>query len=124
MRQSTRFHSILLAAVLALGAAGCGPAYLEANVAGPRLVWVAPGIWVVENQTYAQYYADGYYWRYVDGAWYRSPYYDDHFVRIDVAYVPRIVIGSYRPAHVRFHAPPRSHVRPIVRDHRASRRHR
>ena len=43
----------------------------------PRLVWVEPGIWVVEDSPYAVYYSNDHYWRYVDGIWYQSPYYDD-----------------------------------------------
>lgn len=102
---------------------GCGPAYVSATVT-PRLVWVSPGIWVVEDYPYAVYWADGYYWRTVDGVWYRSPYYDGGFAQVHVGVVPRIVVGSYRPTHVHYRAPTHVRVRPIARDHRAPRPHR
>jgi hypothetical protein len=99
---------------------GCGPAHVQvAADFTPRLVWIDPGLWVVEDHPYAVYYADGYYWRHYDGVWYRSSYYDGGFVRMDIGIVPRIVIGAYRPAHVRYRAPAQVHVRPIVRDHRS-----
>lgn len=128
MKPTTKLRTVLLSALVAIGvpvvSAGCGPAHFEATATTPRLVWVAPGIWIVENQAYAQYYADGYYWRYVDGGWYRSPYYDGGFVRIDVGFVPRVVIGSYHPTHVHYRAPRATQSRPIVRDHRAPRHRR
>lgn len=41
-----------------LATSGCGPAYVSATVT-PRLVWTAPGIWVVEGYRYAVFYVDG-----------------------------------------------------------------
>jgi hypothetical protein len=107
---------------VALAATGCGG--VEVSAVGPRLVWVSPGIWVLEDAPYAVYYADGYYWRYDAGFWYRSPYYNDAFVRVNVDVVPRVVVGSYHPRHIRYHAPVHATARPIVRDHRAPHHHR
>jgi hypothetical protein len=114
-----------MAIALATGAAtgtSCGPGtlYVGAEVT-PRMVWVSPGIWVVENQPYAVYYADGFYWRHAGGYWYRSSYYDGGFVQVGVGFVPRIVIGAYRPVHVRYRAPVQVHSRPVIRDHRRRR---
>lgn len=117
---------LLLAGVLAAAAVpACGPAHVQvAASVTPRLVWVAPGIWVVEDHPYAVYYADGYYWRYDSGLWYRSTYYDAGYARVHVGIVPRVVIGAYRPVHVRYRAPVHVQARPIIRDHRAPRHHR
>lgn len=121
--------SVLFSVVVGLAGlapSACAPAHVRvtAAVTTPRLVMVSPGIWIVEDHPYAVYYADGFYWRYVDGIWYRSPYYDDGFTYVDVTIVPRIVIGAYRPVHVRYRAPVHVHARPIIHDHRAPRRHR
>lgn len=119
---------LLLASSLVLGvgaATGCGgPGYYSASVTTttPRMVWVEPGIWVVENSAYPLYYSDGYYWRYYGNTWYRSPYYDGSYVRVHSHYVPRTVATGYRPYHARYRAPQRAYVRPIVRDHRSPRR--
>jgi hypothetical protein len=81
----------------------------------------APGVWIVENQPYAVYYADGFYWRYAGGTWYRSGYYDDGFVQVNIGIVPRVVVGGYRPHHA--HYRPARHVRaqPINQRHRSPR---
>jgi hypothetical protein len=109
---------------LAVGAAtlapGCGPAHVQvAATASPQLVWLAPGVWVVEDYPSAVYYADGYYWRYVDGTWYRSSWYEGGFVLVDVGIVPRLVVTTYRPhVHAHYRGPAHVYRRPIVRDHR------
>ena len=118
--KKTLFSFILAAATFI---PSCGPAQVHVGATvTPRLVWVSPGVWVVEDYPYAVYYADGYYWRYFDGAWHSSTWYDGGFARVDIGFVPRIVIGSYRPnVHVRYRAPAHVQVRPIIRDHRRNR---
>ena len=107
-----------------LGAATFGPACAPSHVqvgatVSPRLALIAPGVWVLEDYPSAVYYADGYYWRYAGGVWYRSDWYEGGFAAIDVGVVPRIVITTYRPhVHVRYRAPAHVQRRPIVRDHR------
>lgn len=125
-RRRLRTTVIALAlGVASVAAIGCGPAHVQVTTGVPaRLVWVEPGIWVVEDYPYAVYYVDGFYWQYVDGGWYRSPYYDGGFVHVGVGIVPSIVIGAYRPVHVHYRAPAHVQARPIVRDHRAPPRHR
>jgi hypothetical protein len=126
----TILRNALLA--VALAAAGIVPAGCAAQVrvtarATPRLVWIAPGVWVVEDSPWAVYYADGYYWRYVDGVWYRSSWYDDGFVRWDVTFLPPVIVRVHRPhVYVHYRARPGERVRvidhrtrrPVVRDHR------
>jgi hypothetical protein len=115
-------HKALLS--VAIGAAALGPSAcvpgadvrVSGEVTGPRMVMV-DGIWIVENQPYAVYYADGFYWRYTAAGWYRSSYYDDGFISVNVGVVPRVVAGAYRPHHIRYR--PSKHVRaqPIDRRH-------
>ena len=69
-------RSVILASVVALAlGAGCGPAEVSgtAYYNGPDLAYVSPGVSVVADYDYPVFYADNFYWRYTDGAWYRSP---------------------------------------------------
>jgi len=114
-------HSLLLAVAIAVAApsASCvGSASVETRVdVTPRVVWVAPGVWVVEDYDRAVYYYDSFYWWHYDGFWYRSSYYNDGFVRISVA-PPAPVVGVYRPRrHIRYHAPRGARARKIERKH-------
>ncbi len=123
-------RNTLMAIVMAsagIAGSGCGGAQVAVTAASPRLVWVAPGVWVVEDYPWPVYYADGYYWRYFGGEWYRSAWYDDGFIRADVRVVPIIVVRNHRPdVYVRYRARPGTRIRiidhrtrqPIVRDHR------
>ena len=124
-------RNTLMAIVMAsagFAGSGClGGAQVRVTATSPRLVLVAPGVWVVEDYPRPVYYADGYYWQYIDGAWYRSSWYDDGFIRADITVVPRIVVRSHRPdVYVHYRARPGTRVRiidhrtrrPIVRDHR------
>ena len=101
-------HTALLSLCLALAAPnlGCvGSATVSADVVTPRLVWIAPGVWVVEDYQ-AVYFYDDFYWRYSAGVWYRSTVFDGGFVRIGVA--PPIVVRAYRPRRfIRYRAPRR-----------------
>ncbi len=64
----------------------------------PRVVMVAPGLWVVEGHRHAVFYEDGYYYRQSGGIWYRSSYYDDGFVRVHARLVPRRIFTVQRPS--------------------------
>jgi hypothetical protein len=119
----------LFAGALALSATGCAPAEVRvsAAVTTPRLVWIGPGIWVVEDYPWSVYYHDGFYWMYRDGLWYRSDYYSDGYVRIGIRVVPVSVVRIHRPhRYVRYRAPRHARVRVIEkrrdRSHRAPER--
>lgn len=118
-------QSILLALALAAGSfaggSGCyGSAQVTATAPAPRLVWVSDGIWVVENWPHAVYYYDGFYWRIVDGVWYRSTWYDGGFVRVSIW--PRAIVRVHRPGrYVRYRAPRDARVRRIDRSHERAR---
>lgn len=53
----------------------------QAQVVTPTMVEVEPGVQVVEDYDQPVFYSDGLYWRYENGAWYRSNYYDRAYVR-------------------------------------------
>jgi hypothetical protein len=129
-----------VAAALAL-AAGCytqgdvGVGYSVGYAApAPDLVYVSPGVSVVAYADYPIFYSDNYYWRYDDGIWYRSSYYNGGWVVWhDVPYRVRSIDRPYRytryaPAYqggVRDHRVYGSYgdrpaaTAPAVRDHRA-----
>ena len=73
-----RARSAIFAAAVAFAlGAGCGPAEVSgtAYYTTPSLAYVSPGVSVVADYDYPIFYADNFYWRWYDGAWYRSPYY-------------------------------------------------
>lgn len=97
----------------------------------PDLVEVSPGVRVIADYDESIFYADGFYWYFYDGGWYRSTYYTGGWVfasppmviaRIDQPHRYR----HYRPhGHVVRHRPVPSHRvqrpsrrGPSVRDHR------
>jgi hypothetical protein len=119
------FKPTLLALALGLALAApslscVGAAVVSTEVvATPQLVWIAPGVWVVEDYDRAIYYHDNYYWWHSSGIWYRSSYYNDGFVRVSL--IPPIVVRSYHPHHVRYRAPRGVRVRRIHRTHHRTR---
>ncbi len=116
----------LFTGAISLTAAGCAPAEVGVSATvttTPRLVWIGPGVWVVEDYPWSVYYNDGFYWMYRDGFWYRSDYYSDAFVRVRVGVVPVPVVRIHRPhRYVRYRAPRDARVRVI--DRRRPRSHR
>lgn len=129
-------RNVLLAVAIAVAlpaTSSCGSAEVgvAATVASPRLVWIAPGVWVLEDYDQSVFFYDGFYWWWSDGIWYRSDFYTDGWIR--VAVVPRPVLHIRHPRrYVRYHARRNDRVRVIerrrrrprreVRDHRTNRR--
>ena len=108
----TALSAILI--VGALAASGCvvrGRATYSAGYSGPtavavapapapNLVYISPGVQVIADYDYPVFYSDNWYWRYDNGAWYRSRYYDrGWYVSYDV------------PVHVRRIDRPHTYVR-------------
>jgi hypothetical protein len=92
----------------ALAAAGCyseepGVAYSASYGYGaPSMAYVAPGVQVIADYDYPVFYSDGFYWRYYDGYWARSPYYTGGWVTVyDVPYGLRSVQEPWRYSHYR-----------------------
>lgn len=62
---------------------------------GPDLAYVGPGVSVVADYDYPVFFADGFYWRWNAGYWYRSPYWDRGWA---INYnVPVGIRGIHRP---------------------------
>lgn len=68
--------------------------------AEPALVVVAPGVMVVPDYQREVFFADGYYWYNVSGAWFRTRSHRGGWVRVAYARVPQTIIrmprGQYR----------------------------
>lgn len=87
----------------------------------PSLVYVSPGVQVVADFDYPVFLADGLYWRYDGGVWYRSRTYTGGW-SVTTA-VPVAVRRIDRPSrYVHYHATAVAHTggHREVRDHRAS----
>lgn len=92
--------------------------YATTTVSAPRMVAVSDGVWVVEGRSEPVFYSDQAYWRYDNGAWYRSSYVDGGFVHVQAGVVPVYVRSIERPrAYVRYRAPARAQVRVVPRTH-------
>lgn len=124
-----RRSMILIVIAVALGAGGCvvsGTMSARAHVRTPTLVYVSPGVQVVEDYHEPVFYSDGYYWRYHGGVWYRSHVHYGSWARVTV--VPHRIRRIDRPhVYVHYRAGGRGRAvghhrapaeRPKVRDHR------
>ena len=71
---------IIAALALATGcvAHGTGTVGYSASYTAttPDLVYVSPGVQVIADYDEPVFYSDNYYWRFDNGGWYRSSYYD------------------------------------------------
>lgn len=124
----TAKHRYLVAsAVIAIAAiaSACyttGTATVSASSGEPveaHLALVGNGVYVVENNSRAVFFRDGYYWYYGDGIWFRSYYYDGNFVRVNVGVVPRAVLRIDRPARYRHYRARSSARRRAIRSRRS-----
>jgi hypothetical protein len=128
--------TILIATLLAAGLAGGCVARTHArgtvvvSSGTPDLVYDAPGVQVIADYDEPIFYADGFYWWYVDGYWYRSSAYTDGWIYVDTP--PVVIVRIHEPhryRHYRPHgyvvrhrpAPSRTIKRPAVREHRSTR---
>ena len=116
--------SIVFCAALA---GGCVGGEIDVAETTPDLAYVGPGVSVIANYDEPIFFADGYYWWFYGGYWYRSTYYTGGWSY--VAMPPQTIVSiraplfyrHYRPAyyHARVRPVPAHRVqRPIVRDHR------
>lgn len=126
---TTKLVPLLIAGALA--ACGGGGYYTvsgSVTTTTPDLAYVSPGVYVLADYDAPVFYANGSYWYYADGYWYRSNTYTGgwryvarppHVIaRIDR---PRAYI-HYRPSnyHARHRPVPSNRIQhpPVVRDHR------
>jgi hypothetical protein len=112
--------SALVAGCVGSGRAGYA---VSASYSQPDLAYVSPGVYVVADYNEPVFYTDNSYWRFHNGYWYRSNYYDRGFTYYQRP--PRAVLSidrpyayvRYRPQHGdRYQATRQGGVR--VRDHR------
>ena len=128
-------RTLLFALTFSLTVTACVGTYRgSVAVSTPDLVTVSPGVHVIADYDESIFYADGFYWWYVDGLWYRSTYYTGGWAYIARPPVAVLRIGDplryrrYRPGGyvVRRRPVPIHRIqRPVVvRDHRDRRDHR
>jgi hypothetical protein len=95
----------------------------QATVYTPTLVTVEPGVQVVADYDEPVFYSEGAYWRYTSGVWYRSPYYDRAWVRVEtVPYSVRRIDRPERYVHYRARARTGGDTQALRRDNREIRR--
>jgi len=58
-----------------------GPAMLAPT---PRLVAIAPDVWVLEDHASAVFYSDGLYWTYENGRWSRSRSHSGEYTQAEI----------------------------------------
>jgi hypothetical protein len=85
---------LILGATLAGACAGTTYS-ASATLATPDLVYVSPGVYAVAGFSDPIFYANNYYWRYDDGYWYRSRFYDRGWGY--VTQPPRVISRIDRP---------------------------
>jgi hypothetical protein len=100
---------LIVASVLGVGCYATTTGYVGPGVAvtattvGPDLVYAAPGVQVIADYDEPVFYTDGYYWREVNGVWFRSSYHTHGWVTWSAPYAvysirDRHVYRRYRPA--------------------------
>lgn len=98
------------------------PGYVYADTQPTiMLVYIEPGVWIIENYDEPVFYYGDYYWTYRNNYWYRSHYYYGGWVR---ARPPRHFHRIHHPrSYIHYRAPARTDRRTItrVRDHRRQR---
>jgi hypothetical protein len=70
--------------------------------AEPALVVVSPGVMVVPDYDREVYFANGFYWVYDGGVWFRTRNYRGGWVRVSGNYVPRGILRVPRGRYVHF----------------------
>ena len=108
MRKS---FSSLLFVLLVGGCAASGSARYSASVTTPNLVYVSPGVQVIEDYDEPIFYSSNMYWRYDGGVWYQSRYHTSGWVRVASPPAPiQVQTKSRWPGLL----PPRYSPKPMV----------
>ena len=81
--------------------------------AEPPLVVVSPGVMVVPDYDREVYFANGFYWFYDGGVWFRTRNHRGGWVRVSGRYVPRGIIRTPRGRYVHYRGG-RAYRRPAV----------
>jgi hypothetical protein len=97
MRKS--FSSLLFVLVVGAAGMGCtatGSARYSASATMPSMVYISPGVQVIEDYDEPVFYTSNVYWRFNGGIWYRSGTYTGGWVR--VATPPATIVRIQRPS--------------------------
>jgi len=120
------FASILFAFVIGIAGSACtatGSARYSATATMPSLVYISPGVQVIEDYHEPVFYSSNVYWRYDGGVWYRSRTYTGGWIR--VATPPPVIVRIQEPSiyvHYRANAHAGAQARDQRRDDKAARR--
>jgi hypothetical protein len=80
-----------------------GTAQYSASATMPSMVYVSPGVQVIEDYDQPVFYSSDFYWHYNDGAWYQSHSYTGGWVRVTAA--PAAIVRIQQPSmYVHYHA--------------------
>lgn len=71
--------------------------------AEPPLVVVQPGVMVVPDYDREVFFANGFYWYYDGGVWFRTRHHHGGWVRVNARYVPRAIVRYPRGRYVHYH---------------------
>jgi hypothetical protein len=108
MRNS--FGSLLFVLVVGTAGTACtasGSAQYSASATMPSMVYVSPGVQVIEDNDEPIFYSSNAYWRYDGGAWYQSRTHTGGWIRVTAA--PAAIVRIERPSmYVHYHASARA----------------
>ena len=96
----TRVSALLFVVASSLaGCTGTGDVEYagEVRVTSPELVEIGPGVQVIADADEPIFFAQGDYWLYRDGYWFRSRDYRSGYARVEFTYVPTQVRVIERP---------------------------
>jgi hypothetical protein len=93
------FSSILF--VLLVGGVGTactarGSARYSASATMPTMVYISPGVQVIEDYDEPVFYSSNVYWRFNGGIWYQSRTYTGGWVRVTTP--PRAIVSIQQPS--------------------------
>ncbi len=127
-RMRNVFSSLLF--VVAIGAVGTactatGTARYSASATMPSMVYISPGVQVIEDYEEPVFYSSNVYWRYNGGIWYQSRTYTGGWVRVSAP--PQAIVSIQRPQmYVRYRASARGGAQagpaPVQQQRREERR--
>jgi hypothetical protein len=98
--------SLVFTFVVGTAATACtasGSAQYSASATMPSMVYISPGVQVIEDYDQPVFYSSSFYWHYNDGLWYRSRSYTGGWVRVTAA--PAAIVRIQQPSmYVHYHA--------------------
>ncbi len=106
------FSSLLLTLVIGAAGTACtatGSARYSASASMPTMVYISPGVQVIEDHHEPVFYTSSVYWRYNGGIWYQSRNYTGGWVRVSSP--PPAIVRIERPTmYVRYRASARGNA--------------